>query len=123
MLLHELFVVVYIIYLHGETKTIGNINYRGYHTSVIWGDIGYTIEPETRGNHYAYRALCLLSEFLCENGVTDFWITAHVDNIPSNKTIQKYGAHLIKSEDDVNLYLGETFIRDSDRTNSGGIRL
>ena len=89
--------VKYEIYLHNEKTQVGNIVYRGYHTSHLFGDIEYDINKEFRGNNYAYRALCLLSDLLKENDVEDFWISAYNDNISSLKTIKKYGGKVIQN--------------------------
>ena len=87
----------YVICLHNTQKIIGNIQYRSYHVNTI-GDIGYAIEEDFRGNNYAYQALVLLSEKLNEDGIEDFWIAVHEGNIPSLKTIQKYGGKLIDKQ-------------------------
>ena len=81
----------YMILLKNTTEIVGKITYRGYHHSNFLGDIGFTINSEYRGNGYAYEALCLLSNILYDNNISDFWITAFKDNYASVKTIMKYG--------------------------------
>ena len=90
----------YLIFLKDTDKVIGNISYRGYHHSTFLADVGFTINPEYRGNNYAHEALCLLSDILYKNNIGDFWITAYKDNIASIKTILKYGAEELKGEDE-----------------------
>lgn len=88
----------YFIALH-DGQIIGHISYRGLHSS-NYGDIGYEIDEEYRGNGLAYRALCLLGEILLENGINEAWIAAEGDNIASIKTIEKYGGtHIGESLD------------------------
>ena len=63
------------------------------------------INKEYRGNGYAYQALELLGELLYEQGVTDFWISTFEENIPSIKTIEKYGAINLENEENSNVKL------------------
>ncbi len=111
----------YSICLSGEKKVIGKIEYMGYHTNEFLGDVGFVIDPEYRGNSYAYHALCLVGELLKEKGIDDFWISAYKTNIPSVKTIEKYGGVVIKSDDRYNLYQAPTLINEmqieKDKTN------
>lgn len=102
----------YSICLSGEKKVVGEICYRGYHVSEFMGDIGYSIDMNFRGNNYAYQALCLLGELLKENGVEDFWAAAYKNNIPSLKTIEKYGGVFVDTNNNVCLYRAQTFIND-----------
>ena len=88
----------YTILLKGTDTIVGDISYRGYHESKFLADIGFTINPEYRGNGYAHEALCLLSDILYDNNIKDFWITAFKDNYPSIKTIKKYGAEELTSD-------------------------
>ena len=90
----------YLIVLNDTDKVIGSITYRGHHFSNFLADIGFTINPEYRGNGYAYEALCLLSDILYDNNIKDFWITAFKANTPSIKTIIKYGAKELSSDYD-----------------------
>lgn len=106
--------MVYSICLCGEKTEIGSIQYRGYHDSKIYGDIGYVIHKKYRGNNYAYQSLCLLSELLNEMGINDFLISAETSNIASNKTIQKYGGILIDNVNGVCVYDCETRINHKD---------
>ena len=105
----------YSICLANKKEVVGEITYRGYHFDEYIGDIGYTIDIKYRGNNYAYYALCLLGELLRENGIDNFWISTYKDNIPSVKTIEKYGGVPIKGEFPVKyscLYMAKTFIND-----------
>lgn len=108
----------YTIYLHNTTTDIGVITYRGYHTHDYFGDIGYAIDPDFRGHHYAYESLCLLSEKLYEEGIPDFWVGIHTLNIPSIKTVEKYGGKIIKTHTTALLFQCETRIQNIEHTKS-----
>ena len=101
----------YDIYLHGTDQVIGNITYFGYHTSYN-GDIGYSIYPPYNGHHYAYRALCLMSELLYEHDIKEFWVSVKNTNIPSIKTIERYGVVPFREIEDFVVYQGTTAKRE-----------
>ncbi len=88
----------YEIYLHETEILVGNVEYRGYHVSEFLGDVGGYIEEEYRGHHYIYEALCVLGEILNEQGVNDFWVTTFEENIPSKKSIERFGGQLLSSD-------------------------
>ena len=94
----------YIIYEHNKRNIVGTIDYRKYHYSNQIGDIGYTIYDNFRGNNYAYYALCALADYLKSIGVPDFWISTNKSNLPSYKTIKKYGGNVIGEAEDFVLY-------------------
>ncbi len=79
------------IYLHGEKTSIGFIEYRGNETSEWFGDIGYGINTPHQGHNYAYKALVLMSKLIQDKGIENIYITTYDDNIPSQKTIEKFG--------------------------------
>jgi predicted acetyltransferase len=108
----------YIIFIHNSKIPVGEINYRAYHSSEIFGDIGYTVHEEFRGNNYAFEALQLLSELLYEEGIPDFWISTYDSNIPSLKTIEKYGGTIIKTERNIILFQCETRVRTKSEESS-----
>lgn len=89
-----------IIFLHNSPVEIGNIEYRGV-TDYQWlGDIGYNIKKPFRGHNYAYKALSLIKEKILSFGINQVTITTHNDNIPSQKTIEKFGGKRISSQDE-----------------------
>lgn len=94
----------YRIYISNTKIEIGHIRFRGYHTNDFSGDIGYSIFKEYRGNNYAYQALTLLSEKLYEDGISDFWVGIYSNNIPSIKTVEKYGGVLKKDNNGALLF-------------------
>lgn len=79
------------IYLHGTGIEVGVIDYRGPVKDKWLGDIGYTIREEHRGNGYAYKALNLISQIIASKGIDHVTITTYKDNIPSLKTIERFG--------------------------------
>lgn len=107
---------MYGIYLKGQGIKIGHIDYRGYHASLITGDIGYIIDFKYHGHNYAYKALCMLSDYLYKNGVSDFYISVFTDNIPSVKTIEKYGGRIIRIDDRLTTYQCDTRLLKKERS-------
>lgn len=95
---------MYGIYLKDQGIKIGHIDYRGHHTSPITGDIGYVIDYRFKGHNYAYKALCLLADYLNRNNISDFYISVLSDNIPSIKTIEKYGGVIIRKDNRISTY-------------------
>ena len=103
---------MYGIYLKGEGIKVGHIDYRGYHDSLICGDVGYVIDAKYNGHNYAYKALCLLSDYLYQNNIPDFYISVFVDNIPSLKiimnAIMNFGGDIIGMNDKMVTFKCET---------------
>lgn len=89
---------IYYIYLHNETKKIGEINcYAESHYDLAPGypgTISAKITPEYRGNNYTLCALNLLAEKLHNEDIKEVYISALKNNIPSIKTIEKFGGEL-----------------------------
>lgn len=83
-----------VIYLHGTSTEVGVIDYRGPVDNEWLGDIGYTISEHHRGHNYAYKALELISKLISSQGIETVRITTYKDNIPSVKTIEKFGGEL-----------------------------
>lgn len=91
--------LTYLIYIHGKKTIVGTIEYREYHCSDYIGDIEYSIYEDFQGNNYAYYALCALAEYLHSINIPDFWISTYKENIPSFKTIKKYGGDIVKEDE------------------------
>lgn len=68
----------------------GNMQERYYD-----GHVGYHIEEEFRGHHYAYQACLLLREKIKEDQIL---ITCDPDNIASRKTIEKLETQLLETK-------------------------
>ena len=60
------------------------------------GHIGYSVEPEHRGYHYAERACRLVLPLVKAHGLRTIWITCNPDNIPSCRTCERLGAELVE---------------------------
>ena len=58
------------------------------------GNIGYNVEPEFRGHHYASKACRLLFELAKKHGMDYLIITCNPDNWPSRKTCEYAGGTL-----------------------------
>ena len=84
---------VYLIFLHNTNICIGETKYKGYHQ--FGGDMSVFIDKQYRGHGYAYESLRLLSDLLQKNGIGDFWLAVEKKNIPSLKTIEKYGGQVV----------------------------
>lgn len=59
------------------------------------GHIGYGVYPPARGEHLAERATRLLFPLARAHGLTELWITANPDNIPSRRTCERLGGRLV----------------------------
>lgn len=87
----------YYITLSGEKKSIGYIRIIWQSYSPLLENIGYYLEHDYRGHHYALQALELLRDYLIEHGLTRPKLTAYPDNVASIKTIENFGGVLIKT--------------------------
>lgn len=63
------------------------------------GNIGYAIDEEFRGHHYAGKAGLLLMDFAKEHEMTYLIITCHPENMASRKTCEFMGAKLLEIVD------------------------
>lgn len=86
----------------GSDETIGKVNLRAATTESLerfGGHIGYDVNPEYRGHHYAERACRLLLPLMGLHGFTEIWITCNPDNYPSCRTCERLGAEFIEIVD------------------------
>ncbi len=80
-------------------KKAGALNLRVGNTPYIvlyGGHIGYGVDPEYRGHHYAERSCRLVLPFAKANGMDTLWITCNPDNIPSRRTLERLGAEFVE---------------------------
>ena len=92
----------YEVLLPDSEQVIGHIDLRvGYTLGLVrhGGNIGYSIEPEWRGHHYAGKACNLLKAVAIEHGMDVLWITCNPANRPSRKTCEWIGATLVEIAD------------------------
>ncbi len=94
-------VPVYVFQMRkiGQKTRIGSLSLRigdTDHIETYAGHIGYSVEPEHRGNRYAARSCELVFPLAAEHGVNPVWITCNPDNYPSRKTCEILGGKLIE---------------------------
>ena len=90
---------VFDIVLKKDTVKIGLITLRAALTSellVRGGHIGFAIDENYRGHHYAAKALLTLKPFIAEVINGPVLITCDSDNSASRRTIEKFGGKLTK---------------------------
>lgn len=86
------------IFLKSKKIKIGSISLRlghNYH-SYYNGNIGYEIDEEFRGNHYALLACQLVIFVAKKHNMNKLYLSCNYDNIPSCKTIEKLGGVLLE---------------------------
>lgn len=97
--------------LVGRDEEIGGIDLRvgnTPHLVLYGGHIGYGVNPEHRGHHYAARACRLLLPLARRHGLNPLWITCNPENIASRRTCELAGATLVEIvnvPEDTDLYL------------------
>jgi tagatose 1,6-diphosphate aldolase len=108
-------VPTYRFEMRSARKLAGGISLRIANTPRIvfyLGHIGYGVEPDFRGRHFAARGCRLLLPLAHAHGLSPLWITCNPDNLASRRTCELAGAALIDVVDvprDDPLYLrGET---------------
>lgn len=74
---------------------IGNIE----HLVMYGGHMGYRVEPEHRGHHYAARSIRLLLPLAHQHGLETIWITCNPDNVASRRTCELAGAEFVEIVD------------------------
>jgi predicted acetyltransferase len=83
----------------GQETRLGRIALRVGDTQdlvMYAGNIGYGVEPEHRGHHYAARAVRLLLPLAQGHGMKTVWITCNPDNFASRRTCELGGATLVE---------------------------
>jgi len=86
----------------GKYGKIGNIDLRvGDWTNLrmYGGHIGYGVDPEHRGHHFAARACKLLFTLARRHGMKELWITCNPDNWASRRTCELVGAEFVEVVD------------------------
>lgn len=99
---------------NNEGTKMGVCDLRIGHNDKLYygGNIGYSIEEEYRGNHYAAEACLLLFKLAKKHNLEYVIITCNPDNIASRKTCEYAGGELLEivelPEDSDMRELGET---------------
>ncbi len=63
------------------------------------GHIGYRVQPQFRGHHYAARSCKLLLPLARSHDLNPLWITCNPDNFASRRTCELVGATLVEIVD------------------------
>ena len=92
---------IFRIQLRATGQIIGRVSLRiGSEEQLRYsGHIGYQIDPDHRGNHYAERAARLVLPIARRHGLSEVWITCNPDNPASQRTIERLGATYIETVD------------------------
>ena len=71
------------------------------------GHIGYGVDYDHRGKHYAARTCALLFMLARCHGMTSLWITCNPENVASRRTCERVGGELVDIVDvpaEIDLY-------------------
>lgn len=105
----------YFAICDSQGNEMGACNLRiGHNTNTYYGgNIGYGIDEEYRGHHYAGKACLLLLELAKKHGMDHIIITCNPDNYASRKTCEYIGCELIETvelpeDNDMRIESGET---------------
>jgi len=66
---------------------------------LYWGHVGYGVDPEHRGRHFAARALRLVLPLARLHGLSELWITCNPENTSSRRTCEYAGAEFVEIVD------------------------
>lgn len=86
----------------GQNERMGTISLRVGQSPLILcyaGHIGYGVEPDYRGHHYAARACKLLLPLARRHDLNPIWITCNPDNFASRRTCELAGAQFVEIVD------------------------
>jgi tagatose 1,6-diphosphate aldolase len=90
------------IFLHGKQTRLGGISLRAGDTPLVVlyaGHIGYGIDVEHRGHHYAAKACRIVKQVALDHGFKELWITTNPDNWPSRRTCEILGCEMVEIVD------------------------
>lgn len=96
--------VWYDIRLTNTPIYIGEIRVTYCNPIKFFGDIGYELKKEYRGNGYMLKALNVLKEPLRERGLIHPRFTVYPSNIPSVKTIEHFGGKKVDTTGFYDIY-------------------
>jgi predicted acetyltransferase len=81
---------------------MGRINLRVGDNQDLWmyaGHVGYSVDRQFRGNHYAERSCRLLLPLARAHSFSELWITCNPENTASRRTLERLGAELVEIVD------------------------
>jgi len=90
------------MYRDGYAEKVGGIDLRiGNPPSIrlYGGHVGYDVNPEHRGHHFAARAVRLLFDLARRHEMQVLWITCNPDNWASRRTCELAGGTLVEIVD------------------------
>jgi RimJ/RimL family protein N-acetyltransferase len=86
-----------------DGRAIGGIGFKG-RPDGDRAEIGYGLAPSARGNGYAAEALVALLGVAADHGVVTVLADTTVDNVASQRTLQRAGFEFVRSDDELNYY-------------------
>lgn len=92
-------VPVYSFEMRVDGRKVGDLSLRIGNiprVAVYGGHMGYNVDPEYRGHHYAERACRLVLSLAKLHGLETIWITCNPDNMPSRRTCERLGGVLVE---------------------------
>jgi tagatose 1,6-diphosphate aldolase len=93
----------HFVMVHSEEDAVfGRIDLRIGYTDVVvqyGGHIGYNVNAEHRGHHYAARSCRLLFPLAKRHNMQTLWITCNPDNFASRRTCEVAGLTLVEIVD------------------------
>ena len=91
----------FVIRRMADDANVGYCDLRLGHSISLYyyGNIGYHVYPEYRGNNYAYKACLLLFRLAREMGMDYLLITASPDNLASVRTCEKLEGTFLECAD------------------------
>ena len=84
---------------HETGASAGHLGFRIYLTDQLasyGGHIGYDVETQFRGAHFAARSCRLIFPLVRRHGIRELLITCAPDNLASRKTIESIGGTLVR---------------------------
>lgn len=99
---HQVPTLFFHIVRNSDAQRVGEINLRlgsSPHIERYAGHVGYAIDTEHRGHHYAARATLLLMPVARAHGLNSLWLTCDPDNIASRRTCELAGAVFVEVVD------------------------
>jgi RimJ/RimL family protein N-acetyltransferase len=87
----------YWFYIMAGNKEVGKISLRiGYNeTTLANGHVGYEVYKDYQGHEYSYYALEMIKRLALKHGFNHLIISTTVDNLSSQKIIEKAGGVMI----------------------------
>lgn len=93
----------YLVTRASDGRAIGGIGFKGPpHEGSV--EVGYGLAPSARGHGYAAEALTALLGVAAAHGLARVVADTTVDNIASQRTLERAGFHRVATDGDLHLY-------------------